>query len=479
MSEYKIAFKINIEIAIMICALGMTAIWGACWFHFYSKFVKGPPFKVEDIIVLVIFFASFRFYASAYKAFKISIKRVSEMTSSQILALIISDVNMYLLAVLLCKQFPPVLPILVTFIIQSFYGMIWAFGTHKWFFSHHPPKKTVVVWDVRTGLSELIDFYGLENRYQLMGKVYAKQCVEDLDKYLEGAEAVFFSGVHSHDRNIIIKYCINNDIDTYIIPRVGDMIMRAAKPLHLFYLPVLKLERYSPSIQFLAIKRFGDIFVSGLALIILSPIMIVVAIAIKATDGGTVLYQQCRLTQDGKKFNLLKFRSMRMDAEKDGIARLSSGTDDDRITPIGRFIRATRLDEMPQLINILKGDMAIVGPRPERPEIFEEYVKEMPEFALRLQAKAGLTGEAQVYGKYNTTPYDKLLLDLLYISNPSLVRDFLLCIATVKVLFMPESTEGISSEQTNAMNDGSFIEENMEIQEDVNQGEAQNENENI
>ena len=168
-------------------------------------------------------------------------------------------------------------------------------------------------------------------------------------------------------------------------------------------------------------------------------------------DGGTALYKQVRLGKNGKEFKVLKFRSMRMDAEKDGVARLSTGDKDDRITKVGHFIRACRLDELPQLINILKGEMSIVGPRPERPEIAAEYLKELPEFSLRLQAKPGLTGYAQVYGKYNTTPYDKLLMDLMYIGKPSLAEDIKICFATVKILFLLESTEGVKEGQKTAM----------------------------
>lgn len=140
-----------------------------------------------------------------------------------------------------------------------------------------------------------------------------------------------------------------------------------------------------------------------------------------------------------------------MDAEKDGVARLSTGEKDDRITRVGRFIRACRMDELPQLFNILRGDMSIVGPRPERPEIAEQYEKELPEFRLRLQCKCGLTGLAQYAGKYNSTPYDKLLMDLMYIAKPSLAEDFRICLATVKILFMKESTEGVEEGSMTAM----------------------------
>ena len=236
-----------------------------------------------------------------------------------------------------------------------------------------------------------------------------------------------------------------------MIPRVGDVIMSGAKVMHMFHLPMLRVGRYHPSPIFLAVKRGFDILVSGIAIVILSPIMAVVAIAIKKTDGGPVFYKQVRLTKDGREFKVMKFRSMRVDAEKDGVARLSTGDKDDRITPVGHFIRTVRLDELPQLFNICKGDMSIVGPRPERPEIAAEYEKEMPEFRLRLQARAGLTGYAQVYGKYNTTPYDKLQMDLSYIASPSVWEDLRIMFATVKILFMPESTEGVAEGATTAM----------------------------
>lgn len=238
------------------------------------------------------------------------------------------------------------------------------------------------------------------------------------------------------------------DLDYYSI---GDTIMSSAHHMHMFHLPMLRVGRYNPQPEYLFIKRLLDIVISAAALIILSPIFLATAIAIKATDHGPVFYKQTRLTKDGKEFGILKFRSMRVDAEKDGIARLSSGEHDDRITPVGKVIRACRVDELPQLINILRGELSIVGPRPERPEIAAQYCEEMPEFSLRLQAKAGLTGYAQVYGKYNTTPYDKLTMDLMYIAHPSIIEDLKIMFATVKILFVPESTEGVAEGATTAM----------------------------
>ena len=183
--------------------------------------------------------------------------------------------------------------------------------------------------------------------------------------------------------------------------------------------------------------------------------MLITGLAIRFSDGGPAFYRQTRLTKDGKEFRIVKFRSMRVDAERDGVARLSTGDKDDRITPIGRVIRKLRIDELPQLFNILSGDMSVVGPRPERPEIAAAYCEAMPDFKLRLQVKAGLTGYAQVYGKYNTGPYEKLGFDLLYIDHMSILTDLQICFATFAILFLPESTEGVKEGQTTAMDGGS------------------------
>ena len=184
-------------------------------------------------------------------------------------------------------------------------------------------------------------------------------------------------------------------------------------------------------------------------MVVTSPLMLLTALAIKLYDGGPVLYKQVRCTIGQREFYIMKFRSMRTDAEKDGVARLAQ-KGDKRITPVGKVIRKCRLDELPQLINILRGDMSFIGPRPERPEIITQYMEVMPEFAFRMKVKAGLAGFAQVYGKYNTSPYDKLKLDLTYIENYSVWLDLKLMLLTLKVLFWPDSTEGVESEQVTA-----------------------------
>jgi len=213
--------------------------------------------------------------------------------------------------------------------------------------------------------------------------------------------------------------------------------------------------------RYWVLRRAQDIVFSLLALILLAPLALLISLAIVLdSPGDGAIFRQRRVGRDGKLFWLYKFRTMCPDAEEQLNELLSQNQmdgpvfkikGDPRITRVGRFLRKTSLDELPQLLNILKGDLSIVGPRPERPEIAAQYCEEMPEFALRLQAKAGLTGYAQVYGKYNTTPYDKLQMDLMYIAHPSLIEDLKIMLATVKILFMPESTEGVAEGATTAM----------------------------
>ena len=196
-------------------------------------------------------------------------------------------------------------------------------------------------------------------------------------------------------------------------------------------------------------KRFLDVLLSLLAIIFLSPLMLVICLIIICDDGMPVIFRQDRVGRGDKLFKIKKFRTM-----KNGAPNLSTADfeeSDEYITRSGKFLRRTSLDELPQLFNILKGEMSFIGPRPERPQIIREYIEEMPEFAYRTRVKAGLAGYAQVYGKYNTTPYDKLKLDLFYIENYSVWLDLKLMLLTLKILFTPDSTEGVDEKQVTAM----------------------------
>lgn len=416
------------------------------WFLYYAARTSSPFYHWGNWIVVGLFFILYILFCRIYDGFLVSINRISEIVYCQALASVISNFLLYVVICLLSKRLVNPLPLLGALAAQVLLSGLWAYCAHRWYFSKFPAKRTAVIYDVREGLERLVEEYGLEKKFDIQIAMNVKQALANKE-FLNQMETVFLSGIHSHDRNIILKYCVEKDINVYVIPRIGDVLMSGAQSMHMFHLPMLQVGRYHPSPVYLGLKRGFDILASGIATVILAPVFVATAIAIKRYDGGPVFYKQRRLTKDGKIFEVLKFRSMRVDAEKDGVARLSTGDKDDRITPVGRFIRRVRIDELPQLLNILKGDMTICGPRPERPEIAAQYEEELPEFRLRLQAKAGLTGYAQVYGKYNTMPYDKLVMDLMYIAHPSFLQDLQIMFATVKILFMKESTEGVA-EQT-------------------------------
>ena len=449
-SRSKFFHGVTIRAAKLANIVLMTAPFVFAWCTFYADKLWVNFYMRGHWLVIALYVFLYFIIGRVYEAFKMSYNSHGEMIYSQLLSLFEVNVIMYIVAWLLIRHIPAVLPVLGVMAVQIVFAVIWAYGSQAWYYHTFTANKTVIVYDMRQGMSKLIEEYNLKKKFEVIAAVPADECIENL-AVLDDADTVFLIGVHSHDRNIVTKYCLMHDIKAFLIPRVGDLIITGAKRTNMFHLLLLKVERYNPSFEYLILKRIGDIVLSIIAIVLFSPVILITAICIKAEDHGPVLYKQCRLTKDGKKFNIYKFRSMKTDAEKDGVARLSTGDNDDRITKVGRFIRKVRIDEIPQLFNIIAGDLTIVGPRAERPELAAEYEQDLPEFALRLQAKAGLTGYAQVYGKYNTTPYDKLLMDLMYIANASVFEDIRIIFATVKILFLPESTEGVDPGQITAL----------------------------
>ena len=447
----------------IVNVLLITATFAYKWLLYYAERTLIPFDFIGHVIMISTFMILYTVFITIYEGFFIEYHRVIHLIYSEVLSVLVTNGIMYLAICMLSYRLVNFFPGLVMFFFQLAVISVWCYLARQFFFYVTERKKTAVIWDTRTDVLRLIEDYGYDKLYEV---VYGADIRQIDYQALEDIDTVFLIGIHSRDRNVIIKYCIEHSIATFIIPRVGDVMMQSAQEVHIFHLPMLRLTRYGPAKEFLFVKRTFDIIASLTAIILLSPVMIITAIAVRR-DGGPAFYRQTRLTQDGREFTLYKFRSMRVDAEKDGVARLSSGEQDDRITKVGRVIRAIRLDELPQLFNILKGDMSIVGPRPERPEIAEQYYKVLPEFKLRLQAKAGLTGYAQVFGKYNTTPYDKLLMDLMYIAKPSIWQDLAIMFGTVKILFMKESTEGIQEGAVHSMNfSDDFTEEETINQEE-------------
>ena len=424
----------------------LTIPFAGAWYYCYKDLVIEPMFSWESWLVIALFAILYMAFAKVYDAHEVPYSNIKLLFYGEVLALVFANGIMYLVMVLLGHHWLSAWPLLGAALLDCLLAYSWAHLVYTWYGNHRKLKKTIVIYDESHKLSTVKEQIQEVGRFSIVGVYHWDHFKPES---LKGIDAVFLCGLHSHERNYALKECFQKDIEVFVFPRIGDMLMHSLEPMHLFHLPVWRGRRYAPHMEYLFFKRCFDLVSASLVLLILSPVMALVAYLIHRQDGGPVFYKQERLTQDGKTFDVLKFRSMRVDAEKIGGAQLSTGQGDPRVTPVGRWIRQCRIDELPQLINIIRGDMSVVGPRPERPELAQEYQECLPEFSLRLQAKAGLTGLAQVYGKYNTSPYDKLQMDLAYIAKPSLWEDLRIIFATFKILLSKESTEGVCSHEEN------------------------------
>lgn len=386
-------------------------------------------------------------FTRTYNAYLLGFSRIRGLAFAQFISQFFAIVIIYVVTAIGWWKINSPLWFVPMLIIQGVLDCVWSFIMSTYYFKVNPPRRALLIYRNEIDKKRFGSIAGkpVGRIYEVVDELqYDGYRFNEIKDKLDGFEAIFVAGINSRCRNGISKYCVENNIPGFFLPHVGDVLMRGATHIQTFTSPVLYFSRKVAKPEYLILKRAFDIVASSLGIILFSPLMAITAIAIKLYDHGPALYKQVRLTKDEKQFKILKFRSMCVDAEKDGVARLSTGDKDDRITPIGKIVRKCRLDELPQLFNILKGDMSIVGPRPERPEIAEQYYKTLPDFRLRLQVKAGLTGYAQVYGKYNTEPYEKLEFDLMYINDMSMATDLRLIFATFSILGKGESTEGVS-----------------------------------
>ncbi len=310
------------------------------------------------------------------------------------------------------------------------------------YYKLYAPHDMLLVYGNKRGIGLKIKMDSRRDKYNVSKLMSIDEGVEAVCQETRRHDAVILTDIPAQIRNDILKYCYRYRIRTYVAPKLTDIMLRGAKNNTLFDTPLLMVKGTGLTPMQRIIKRAMDLVLCGIAMIPAAPVMLIIAAAIKIEDGGPVFYKQKRMTRGGREFEILKFRSMIVDAEKYAGAVLAS-EDDPRITKVGKVIRAARLDELPQLINILKGDMSIVGPRPERKCLADEISKEIPEFCYRLKVRGGLTGYAQIYGKYNTSAYDKLRLDMMYIENYSPLLDIRLIILTLRIIFSKDSTEGI------------------------------------
>lgn len=419
-----------------------TGIIVYIWYWYYNTELPKAYYFWGHVFIAAVYLAILLIASMMYGGLKIGSFRMLELALSQGFATFVTNVIFYVIICLLAYHFPSIVPLFVGMILQCVCIGLWIILATLGYRALFPPTDVLLVYGGSNQDIIIEKFKTRRHQFKITKSMSIDGNIDDICAEVSNHEAVVLWDIPNKVRNTVFKSCYENNVEIYVSPKIMDIVLKGSQNLHFFDTPLLYTKSDPVEMEQVFFKRVLDVVLSILLIVILSPLMIITAICVKAYDGGSVFYKQVRCTRGNVNFKIIKFRSMIEDAEGDGKARLAT-KDDDRITPVGRVIRRLRIDELPQLFNVLKGEMSFVGPRPERPEIIEKYVKIMPEFSYRTKVKAGITGYAQVYGKYNTRPYDKLKLDLFYIENFSVWLDLKLIILTVKTLFPFGSTEGI------------------------------------
>ncbi len=412
------------------------------WRQYYNPYIRIPFWTKGHWYMMTLYVVVLMFFTHIYGGLKIGYHKQFDVMLSQIVAIFCANTVFYIEVVLLAYRLLPITPIVIVTGINIFLVLVWTKAAMKMYGKFFPPHKILLIYGRGKEEEARKKIIERKDKFSVLQWINAETEIEKVWDQLSDYDTVMLWDVPNFIRNEILKECYGRRIRIYTMPSISDILLSGSEMMHFFDTPLFLIRSNALTIDQMVVKRLIDIVVAVLLLLLTSPVMLITAAFIKLYDRGPVLYKQVRCSLFGNPFYIYKFRSMRVDAEKDGVARLAQKKDN-RITPVGAFIRKLRIDELPQLFNVIKGDMSFVGPRPERPEIIEEYKEELPEFAYRMKVKAGLTGFAQIYGKYNTVPYDKLKLDLYYIEHYSLWMDLKLLLLTVKIIFTPESTEGV------------------------------------
>jgi len=417
----------------------LTAAFALVWYVCYSQEIVLPFYRKGNWMVIGIYAVITIIFNKVYGGYKVGYLRKTEAFYAQIISVVVVNAISYCQISVIGRDFMKITPVLLLTGIDIIIILVWVIIYGTIYQKLYPPRRLIIVYGSQNAGSLVRKMCQRSDKYIISASVKAEEPFESISEKILEYDGVIMCDVHDKLRNDILKLCFDRGVRVYLAPKISDIIIRGAQEINLFDSPLLLCRNDGLPFELRFAKRAMDIVLSLIALPFLLPFMAVIAAAVKLYDGGPAIYKQERLTINGKRFYVLKFRSMIVDAEKDGVARLAADSDS-RITPVGAFIRKCRLDELPQIFNILKGDMSFVGPRPERPELAEEFEKTMQEFSFRLTVKAGLTGYAQIMGKYDTTPYDKLKMDLMYIEKCSVMNDLKILLMTFKTMIFPGKT---------------------------------------
>lgn len=435
--------RITIVAKVLLVVLNVS-LFAIVWLSYYNDYAFRSHRPEGAVGSIFAYYVIYMWLSKLYRGYAIASSSIDETVLSQFISFGISDLALYIAANLLRRQYVSVLPGALTVVGQLVGSTLIIWFIKRYMLAHIQPSSTLLVYGGSVGRDAADQFIArLRRKY---GHLFAVDRVREelpereVERDIDECEAVIFMGIDANRRALYMERCLEQRKVFFFVPEFADIICRGCTVKNFLDTPLMRYDYNYDKRRSYTVKRACDIVFSLLFLVVLSPLMLLAAVAIHLEDRGPVFYRQKRVTLDGETFNILKFRSMVVDAEKYGAVPATQN--DPRITRVGALLRKTRIDETPQLINILLGQMSFVGPRPERTLHMTIYEQQVPEFKYRLRVKGGLTGYAQVYGKYNTSPEDKLKLDMLYIENQSLLLDFKLVMLTIKIMFRPESTEG-------------------------------------
>ncbi len=418
----------------------LSASYHLVWDLMYAGY-GFPDFLYPGTYFLIgIYAALAALFIYSMDGFQVGNLQRFDLVLAQWIGMLFTNAVTYLQLCLIANSFLSLIPLVVLTLADLVICAVSVFFFSWLYHRAYAPCRMIMVYGSDSAIEMKIKMDHFQKNYIVDRLISMDEGLEKICTELVHYDGIVINDVPAQMRNDILKFCYQHDLRAYVVPKLTDLIIRGAEPVSTFDTPMMVVQDFGLTAQQRFFKRLMDIVISLAGVILTAPIMAAVAIAIKWEDGGPVFFKQKRVTQGGREFEILKFRSMIVDAEKHTGA-VFAVENDSRITKVGHFIRAVKLDEIPQFFNILRGDMSIVGPRPERKVFIEEFCREMPEFAYRTKVKAGLTGYAQIYGTYNTTPYDKLRMDMMYISNYSLSLDIKLMLTTIRILFRKEHPE--------------------------------------
>ena len=429
----------------------ITAALLAAFLYTTVRYYPQTDFHFWGFVVFaVLYLAVFLLLASLYRCLSIGIIRLRELVPSLLIAVFLANCIIYLVLSLTAKALLPLLPLLLMQLAQWCAGSLLLLLGNRLYYRLRAVRDAALVIGGESDEAQVLrQFEAVRERYRISAVLHAdEEDAEALFEQLAPYSTVIVGGISARLRLRLMDHCFERNKRLFVIPTVQDILFHSAQETFVGDSLVYLCRNRAMNIEELAVKRLMDIVLSLAGILVTSPLMLAAAIAIKAHDGGPVLFRQQRYTRNCERFTLVKFRSMVVDAEPDG-AQLTV-EHDPRVTPVGRILRRTRIDELPQFFNILRGEMSLVGPRAERIENVDYYCRCMPEFRYRMKVKAGLTGYAQIFGRYNTSYEEKLKMDLLYIENYSPFLDLQLLLLTARALLLPSSTQGFDRRRLGA-----------------------------